>query len=377
MDILAVEHSVQDVNKLTLAVHELLGQIFEQTVQIESFSAQIQQLGASAAEIANSASKSYQASEQASKMASKGISNLSEIGKSLAPMDEAMNHTLDAVKGIDGIVNVIADVADQTNLLALNAAIEAARAGEHGRGFSVVASEVRKLSDSTKVSVREIREKMKILLTRSESAMREFSGLKANLEHAINSVQSITSSILAMRTDIEVMAATSEQQSAALEESASSISATATTAQAIRNIVSELGNDVFQHADLLTKLRSTPSEFSTMNLSDQIETFKTDHILWVQRVFSLLMGHSSFDTVNSHKECRLGLWILNEAPKILHQNRYFIELQEPHRLVHESARRALEAHKAGQRQKGEEEFTKLRLASKKVINCLSMLQKES
>ncbi|WP_368240465.1 heme NO-binding domain-containing protein [Clostridium paraputrificum] len=57
---------------------------------------------------------------------------------------------------ITKIVSIVAGIAEKTNLLALNASIEAARAGEQGKGFSVVAESIKKLSEQSKESVKEI-----------------------------------------------------------------------------------------------------------------------------------------------------------------------------------------------------------------------------
>jgi phosphate/phosphite/phosphonate ABC transporter binding protein len=54
---------------------------------------------------------------------------------------------------VNKIIDYIKNISKQTNLLAINASIEAARAGDAGKGFSVVANEIRNLSNETHKSI--------------------------------------------------------------------------------------------------------------------------------------------------------------------------------------------------------------------------------
>ena len=87
------------------------------------------------------------------KMTVEAIENISRVSNETS---RAFNVLDEISQKVSGIINTINNISNQTNLLALNAAIEAARAGEHGRGFTVVADEVRQLSEQTSVEANEI-----------------------------------------------------------------------------------------------------------------------------------------------------------------------------------------------------------------------------
>ncbi len=135
--------------RLSVVAEELASATLEQTTAATTTSATMEVLARSSASIADTIDRvAIQAGETRSSL---------ELAQ--ADLRASGDRTLalaGRVNEIEGILDLINDIADQTNLLALNAAIEAARAGDAGRGFAVVADEVRRLAERSKAAAAQI-----------------------------------------------------------------------------------------------------------------------------------------------------------------------------------------------------------------------------
>lgn len=129
------------------------GEIRNQTDQADEITVSMIQASTRVKETVSSGAKSV----HELRMQAENVSSSSRV------VEDAINELTQKVKEVESFVETILSISSQTNLLALNASIEAARAGEAGRGFSVVAEEIRKLSEDTKDASNNITDIIQVL----------------------------------------------------------------------------------------------------------------------------------------------------------------------------------------------------------------------
>lgn len=219
--------------------------------KLEDTATSIEAMSVSVKSAAKSGQEVYVAAGEISKKAAQGRDLMDSAVSAMQEIETSSN-------AIVQIIEVIEGIGFQTSLLALNASVEAARAGEAGKGFSVVASEVRSLSQRTAESAREVADLVK---TSRESVLRgselvnqsgsSFGEIVEGVERTVEKINEIVVSAKDTAQGVEEIGAAAADLESATQRNAAIAEQTSATAINLNDQSSSLSEavSVFKLAD--------------------------------------------------------------------------------------------------------------------------------
>lgn len=259
-----MQQVAEDADHLALASANVLeisnistANVTRQHSETDQVATAMNEMTATAAEVARNAASAAEAAhhaedeaQQGTKIVQKTIQAINSLSAEVSSANEVIKKLKGDSEQIGKVLDVIRSIAEQTNLLALNAAIEAARAGEQGRGFAVVADEVRTLASRTQQSTAEIQKMIEILQSGAIDSVRVMEAGKLRAEEgaeqavkagvALERITRAVGTINQMNTQIASAAHEQSAVSHEIDNNVNNISqATTTTAEGAQKTVAE------------------------------------------------------------------------------------------------------------------------------------------
>ena len=220
------------VQEITAKIESQRANIEEQARNIEEASAAIEEMIENIAAVNNSMDGMAVSFGRLTESAAEGSRQQNDVNERIKKIEEESKLLREANTAISMI-------ASETNLLAMNAAIEAAHAGDAGRGFSVVADEIRALSETSSnqsksigKQLKEIDESIKAMVRASELSKESFSvvsrqitetsevvnNIKESLEEQSNGSKQVGKSLDSMKEKTISVKSSSEEMTESSEE---------------------------------------------------------------------------------------------------------------------------------------------------------------
>lgn len=232
----------------------------------------------------NNSENTMNVAEQGRLKVKENIEAIENISKVSNETEDILKVLYELSKKVSGIISTINNISSQTSLLALNAAIEAARAGEHGKGFTVVANEVRKLSEQTNAGANEISSLINEMVIEIGRAVESMDLSKSAVENGVviandtdKSFISIINAVEQISKDIQQIADVTKDEVASSDKIINLINSVATTTRTTAINSQQVAVASEQQNATIQNIAASSQETSAMavSLNSLVEKFIT------------------------------------------------------------------------------------------------------
>ena len=370
--VLRLNDMVENATSNTI-ISDMLDHVSKQYTSIDVMRESSQELGSSISSISDGLEEIKQFVDNAVTTSNHSVQNMTksidvvnQSSHDMRKIDTMIQEFRKKTEKINEIVKLVKEVAEQSNLLALNASIEAARAGAAGAGFSVVAGQVKQLSETTAVStgdishyVKELENSMDILAEMISNTSNKLDEGNHIVEKSVSDMQIVNGQMVTINSEINNIYTYVQNQDSATNSFVQSIDDMTDSYHVLYENCNNAGNFLFDTVRAADKVRGAIARLAVnLEVSEWLRIFEVDHIVFTWRLNTAIRGGEKLkrESIAGCTNCKLGKWIVGMEDEQILKNPAFISLRQIHKELHEKALKCFEEIELGNKEKAQQYY---------------------